>query len=232
MELFMGAFLGLIASILVTIWAENLRRPRLRLICEDTLDVSLSSILGGSPPLHYRAIRVRASNIELPRLFGWIVRAPALQCRGTITFHRFADGQNLFGNAMTARWANGPQPNSFPVSNVASGKVEFVIHDPERLSGGSAIDIYPGDSEPLDIVARFDNDQDCYGWNNETYFLQPPAQPGRNPKWRLGHERFLVRITIRSSGQKCEDVFQLINDVPVSAFRLEKASKADHAKVG
>jgi hypothetical protein len=231
MEIFIGAFLGLIASVLVTVWAENLRRPKLRLTCEDTIDATLTSFVGGSPSLRYRAIRVRVSNKGLPRLFGWIVRAPALQCRGTITFHRFLDGQNLFGNAMTGRWANGPQPNSIPVTNVANGKVEFAILDPERLSGGSAIDIYPGESEPLDIVVRFDNDENCYGWNNETYFLQPPALLGRNPKWKLGHDPFLVKITIGSSGQKCEGVFQLINDVPLSAFRLEKASKADRAKV-
>jgi hypothetical protein len=77
------------------------------------------------------------------------------------------------------------------------------------------MDIHPGDSELLDVAVRFDTDQDCYGWNNETYFLQPPALFGRNPKWRLGYDRFLVKIVVRSSGHTRAAVFRLINDVPV-----------------
>jgi hypothetical protein len=133
---------------------------------------------------------------------------------------------------MVGRWASGPQPTSIPAINPTTGQIAFYINDPDKLSGGSTIDIYPGETEPLDIAARFPDDQFCYGWNNETYFLPPPAQFGRNPNWQLDHDRFLVKIVITSSGQKCEGVFQLINDVPDTAFRLEEATKADRLKVG
>jgi hypothetical protein len=231
LETFIGVLLGAVVSIFVTIWVENLRRPRLRITIEPPVDTALGSVVGGAPPLPFRSLRVRVSNETLSPVAGWMVRAPALQCRGTITFHHLTDGRDIFGSAMAARWAGGPQPNAVPIISVTSKQVEFLIFDDERLGAGSAFDIYPGDTESLDVVVRFATDQDCYGWNNETYFVQPPAQPGRNPKWQLGHDRFLVKIVIRSSGQTRADVFELINDVPINSFRLEPATSADRAKV-
>jgi hypothetical protein len=35
----------------------------------------------------------------------------------------------------------------------------------------SRIDVHPGESELLDIAARFDNNLEWYGCNNEAYFL-------------------------------------------------------------
>jgi hypothetical protein len=231
LETFIGVLLGAVVSILVTIWVENLRRPRLRISIEHPVDTALGSVVGGATPLPFRSLRVGVSNEALSRVAGWMVRAPALQCRGTITFHHLTDGRNIFGTAMAARWASGPQPSSVPIVSLASKQVEYLMFDDQRLGAGSAYDIYPGDSESLDVVVRFNTDQDCYGWNNETYFLQPPAQPGRNPKWQLGHDRFLVKIVIRSSGQTRVDVFELINDVPINSFRLETVTSENRAKV-
>jgi hypothetical protein len=157
-----------------------------------------------------------------------MVRAPALQCQGTITFHRLSDGRNIFSKPMEARWAGSLQPNPIPVVD-QTGNVVFHIHDPERIGVGSRVDIYPGDSEPLDVVARIESDDECYGWNNETYFSRPF---GRNQNWKLGRGRFLVRITITSSGQKCQDTFVLINDVPRAELRMAPATKEEAARIG
>jgi hypothetical protein len=230
-ETVISVVLGAILSILITIWVENLRRPRLKISIEPPVNTALVPVLGGAPA-PFTSLRVRVLNKSLSWLAGWIERAAAEQCRGEITFHRFADGQNIFGRAMAARWAGGPQPSPIPIVNVATQQVEHLMLDDQRLgAAGSAIDIYPGDSEPLDVVCRFDTDQQCYGWNNETYFLQPPAQLGRNPNWELGHERYLVKIIVRSSGHTRVAVFQLINDVPTNAFRLQQATSAERSRV-
>ncbi len=221
METATGIIFGGIITILVAIWVEWLRRPKLRLSIEPPIDVIINP---GS--LNSRSIRVLVSNVALGPLW-FMVRAPALQCRGTITFHRYDDGQDIFGRPMAARWAGTLQPNPIPIVD-AAGVVVSYIHDPERIGVGSRMDIYPGESEPLDVVARIENDQECYGWNNETYFTRPF---GRNPNWRLGYDRFLVKVKVLSSGQKCEGEFRLINDVPRNAFRLEKANQEEMEKI-
>lgn len=68
---------------------------------------------------------------------------------------------------------------------------------------------------------------DSFGWNNESYFHN-----WRNPDWRLGRDRFLIKVVITSSGQKCVGVFRLINDVDNRKdFRLMDATLDDREKV-
>jgi len=82
--------------------------------------------------------------------------------------------------------------------------------------------VYPGEEEILDVAAKFDDEPECYGWNNDAYQFE-----WRNPNWRLPAGRFLVRVVISSSGQKCFGKFRLINDVSRTDFRLERATSED-----
>jgi hypothetical protein len=40
--------------------------------------------------------------------------------------------------------------------------------------------------------------------------------------------RYLVKVVIRSSGQRCEGLFRLVNDVSRKDCRLEEAQPQDH----
>ena len=97
-----------------------------------------------------------------------------------------------------------------------------MISDPSRLT--TRIDIPPGESLHINVAARFDEEEECYGWNNESYFSNPVW---RNPEWRLIAERYLVRLTIISAGEKCVGLFRLINDVSRNNFRLENSLPND-----
>jgi hypothetical protein len=181
---------------------------------------------GGLP---LRSLRIQVSNPPVGGLAGWFVlRSPALQCRGMIAFHRLNDGSNIFdGKAMPGRWASAPQPTPIPVLD-RNGQHTLTIYDPDRTGAGSRVDIYPGESEVLDVVVRVENDDECYGWTTEPYFLKPL---GRNPNWKLPLECFLSRVVITSSGRKCEGVFRVINDGPPITFRLEPATTEEVARV-
>lgn len=218
MQTAIGIVAGGVLTILVAMWVEWLRRPRLTITVEQPFDMVINP---GN--LRARSLRVLVMNRALPPVAFFMIRAPALQCRAKISFHRFTDGHEIFGREMMGRWAGAPQPNAVPIVD-ANGAIVSYIHDPERVGAGSRIDIYPGETEPLDVVARVEGDDQCYGWNNETYFSRPF---GRNERWRLGSERFLVRVTITSSGQKHDSVFRLINDVHRDSFRMEAASSEE-----
>jgi hypothetical protein len=222
-SLIIGAIIGTITSILtsggVAVFVENKRRPRIKLTIEPPLDLPYD------PPRHsiseMRSLNVNVRNEPLLGSARWMIRAPALQCRATITFHHL-DGQNVFGRVIGGRWASSPEPVPLPV--VGPQGQQFQIIDFTRLVLESWIDIHPGRSELLNIAARVDNDDECYGWNNESYFSMPPW---RNPKWKLPKGRYLVRVVVSSSGQQFTDCFRLINDVSRRDCRLENATPND-----
>jgi hypothetical protein len=87
-----------------------------------------------------------------------------------------------------------------------------------RLTRESRIDFYPGESELLDIAVRLDDEDHCYGWNNETYFCQTPW---RNAEWKLPPGQYITKIEILSSGQKCEgDFFRALLEILCKLLRL------------
>ena len=215
---------GAIISILITIAIEYLRRPNLHLMIEQPpQEVTYQDNL--HPARFSRYLRLHLFNKPLPKWARWMLRSPAIQCKGTITFHHL-DGQNVFGRAMAVRWAGSPQP--LPIEGVTEDNKRFQVFDPTRLSLDSRIDVYPGDQQLLDVACRLDDDEDCFGWNNESYLQPMQADLWRTPDWRLQPGRYLVRVSISSSGQTCVRVFRLINDVGRRDFRLEPALPGDN----
>jgi hypothetical protein len=105
----------------------------------------------------------------------------------------------------------------------------FQIFDPARGTKTTTIDIPPGERpEPLDIAARFDNDTDCFGWNNENYFSNPPW---RNPDRVLHGGQYLVKVTVRAAGQRRDGFFVLNNAGTRTNFRLQGASLTEIERV-
>lgn len=141
-------------------------------------------------------------------------RNPATNCQATISFHHL-DGQSVFGRIMSGRWSKSPEPVSIQVwvDNKA-----FRIIDPGKMSLDFKMDIFPSETEVLNIVGRFDSDDECYGWNNESYFCNPAW---RNPDWMLSKGRYLVKVKVANSGEKVSGLFRLVNDVYRKDFRLE-----------
>jgi hypothetical protein len=200
--------LGGLITIAVAMVIEYLRRPKLTISIAKPDEFSQFSIA----PTPGRSLKLIVRNEPL----SWMLRSPVLQARGSIIF-RCPDGRDFFGRTMEARWAGTPEP--IPPQLIGPGDQIFQIVDFARFTSGTRIDIYPGEQEKLDVVARLEPDQECYGWNNETYF--PPSVNGKNPNWRLPTGRYLVEATIRSSGQTKTASFQLINEGDLQNFRLE-----------
>jgi hypothetical protein len=210
----LGVVLGAVVAILITILVENLRKPRLELRIAMSTDIEYRN----RPARNVRFLGLELVNKPLPRWGRWMSRDTALQCHGNITFHHL-DGQNVFGRTMMSRWSGSPEPA--PI-HIAIGNQHVLISDPSRLT--SRIDVPPGEAQRLDVAARFDVEEECYGWNNESYFSDPVW---RNPEWRLNAGRYLVRVTIISAGEKCVSLFRLINDVSRQDFRLENILPGD-----
>jgi len=222
MGIALGIIFGGLITIFTTVGVESLRRPKLSLTIEDP---PLERISPDGKSMR-RHLRIVLRNESLPFVARWMQRAAATHCRGEITFHHLNDGQDFFGRAMDVRWVNSPEPLPSRILSL-DNKVQFYIQDFARTVVESRIDVYPGESELLDVAVRFDGETDCYGWNNESY-----SNAWRTPEWKLPCDRYLVKVVVSSSGRKCSGVFRLINNVEQRTdFRLIPASAEDRAKV-
>ena len=209
--------LGAIIAIAITVWVARLHRPSLRLSIEEPpCDIQYEE---GRPARKARYLRLMLLNEPLPWYASWTVRASAQQCRAEVAFHEL-DGGPPIGGPMPARWAGSPQPIPLPIVN-SKGLIEFQLLDIGRMTSESRIDVYPGDREQLDVAARFDDEQDCYGWNNEAY-----SHNWRNPRWRLLRKDYLVKVVVTSSGHKCVGLYRLLNSAD---FRLQPAAEGEKA---
>jgi hypothetical protein len=175
-----------------------------------------------------RNLRLELHNEPLPVLMRWMQRAAALYCSSEITFHYLNDGQPVVDQPMTVRWVRSPEPVASRIVDAANlNETRFFIFDFSKPLVQLRMDVYPGEHELLDVAVRFEGESDCYGWNNESYLHN-----WRNPLWRLPRGRYLVKVVVSSSGQKCVGVFRLVNDVEQQqGFRLLPATSEDRAKV-
>jgi hypothetical protein len=212
METLFGALLAIVIIIVV----EHLRSPVLTMSFEPPLDFTPRP-----PPFQsdWRSLRIRVLNQSLPWWANWwLLRLPAQQCRGEIAFLR-SDATDKFAKPMAGRWVDSPEPMVVHVTT-PSGPVA-ILTNPTALK--TSVDIYPGETEPLDVAVRVEGEPDAYGWNDETYFV---------PNWRnlqrqLGYGTYLIEVTVTSSGRKCRKYFRLCNDGPRSAFCLAEPTQAE-----
>jgi hypothetical protein len=216
-ETAVGIVGGAVVAILTTITVEMVRRPRLRLRIAPAVDAPYPE---DQPAKRGRSLTVDLVNDPLHLLFRWMSRSPALQCRGTISFHHL-DGERYFKDQMPLRFAHSLQP--LPMQ-IVLGEMHGFLVDPIRLSADSRIDVYPGESTPIDIAVKFDSEDECYGWSNLSYFSDPPW---RHPDWKLPQGRYLIAVSVSSSGQKCTGLFRLLNHGGPKDFRLEPALASD-----
>jgi hypothetical protein len=212
----LSVVLGGLITILTAIAVETLRRPKLKLRLCDPKD---NDYRGQERPAQTaRFINLVLENKPLPCCAVWMSRSAAVQCHGMISFHHL-DGQNVFGRSMSIRWHGTPEP--VPVQ-LAVGNQTWLMYDPGWNS--QRVDIQPAEHRILNVAVRFDSEDECYGWSNENYFSNPIW---RNRQWALPKGRYLVKVTVISAGERCLGVFRLVNDVPVSDFRLVEAQEGD-----
>ena len=216
----LAVVIGGLITIGTAICIENLRRSRLVLYLSKPIDADYRG--QRRPAGKARFLSLTLYNADLPWLAKWMSRNPATQCHGSITFHHL-DGQNFFGRSMPIRWHGAPEP--IPM-RIDLNNQTLLVHDPTVWTM-QRVDVYPGESRVLNLAVRFDNEDECFGWCNESYFSKPIW---RNPEWQLPRGRYLVRVTITSAGQRCTGTFRLVNDVPVADFRIIDAQEGDIAR--
>ncbi len=218
------ALFGVLVGALIVVRVEEFRKPSLKFRLVPTTDGQYPP---NRPAKRSRLAHLQVLNMVLPKWARWMARNAALQCRGTVSFHHM-DGQNVFGRAMPVKWVRTVEALPMEIRGPDGESVIGYLFDPLRITSESRTDIAPGEATEFTVAVRFDDDEDCYGWNLESYQSNPPW---RNPRWKLPHGRYLIRAEIFSGDQSCSEVYRLVNDVPTDAFRIEPAIPGDASKL-
>ncbi len=208
---FVLSFIASLFAVIVALWIERFRRAGLSLTIGDTNEIPANDPAGR---LRAKWLYVSVSNRNVPGLLSWAFTGDhAFSCRAWITFYHL-DGTKYFNREMEGRWALTAEPEV--TERRVNGGTVYQIRNYRE-----GIDLPPGEKTPVDVVVKFYDEAECYGWNNDSY-----ATAGRNSNWRIPLGRYLVKVIVRSSGIDYGKVFMLINDVPYQDFRLEPLTNA------
>lgn len=209
-SLFTGLFLGVLGSLIVAMFVEWMRKPRLSISILPAEPVAYG---GGAVIRLPVSLKVRVSNDSLPFCFCWMQRQSARDCRATLQFLR-EDTTPFIARPMPGRWAGSVQP--VPLQGVIRPSMEEIeIYDIARLTADSRVHIPAGETESLDVAVRFPDATDAFGWTNESY-----RHGGCHPDFALPAGRYLVDILVQSEGVKKRERFRIENDHTTNEFRL------------
>lgn len=152
-----GVIFGALVSVVLVVFVEKLRQPKIKIELIGPTDKTLRDGRDA------RWLHVKVVNE--PLLWAtWLQRNPAISCRASIQFRYFDGGHDVFGESMAGRWSDTPEPLA---AKISIGDQTYKIEDPQR-SAQLTMDIPPGESERLDPAARFAEDENAWGWNNDS----------------------------------------------------------------
>jgi hypothetical protein len=216
LEAAIGAFLGSVISLFVSILIENQRKPKVSL---EIANYSFDPNLQEKPAKKIKVLRVKLLNKKVNRAFSfWLKREAVIHCNATIQILYFEDKTPLFTNPIHARWTNSDEPYTLQLN-----QNEVVqMFDPAKYSAVMSRNCYPGTEEIIDIVARYDNEEDCYIWNNDIYH-----KGWRNKEVQIPKGRYYVIVTLFSSGENNLGYFILENNLSINDFRLLNVRKEE-----
>jgi hypothetical protein len=97
------------------------------------------------------------------------------------------------------RWSSSPELLQKIAIQTPKEVIVIDIPDLTKLPYGRRLDLIPGRKEPICIAVKFDGEEECYIFSNESYLVAPsPHTRWRYPPWKLGKGIYYIVITIVS----------------------------------
>ncbi|MFZ3151140.1 MAG: hypothetical protein WA116_05570 [Anaerolineaceae bacterium] len=213
-----GAFIGAVLSLFVSILIENQRKPKVTMEIEDYY---FDNNLQGKPAKIIKVLRVKLLNRKVKDAFSWWLNREALiHCNATIQILHTEDRSPLFTNPIHARWTRSDEP--YTLHRDSETKQYIPAFDIAKYNAVMSRTCYPGTEEIIDVVTRYDNEEDCYIWNNDIYY-----KGWRNTDVRIPKGRYYVIVTVSSSGENNIGYFKLENTLSINDFRLLNVSNEE-----
>lgn len=203
-EAFWAAISAIIAYALVVL-VELLKEPQLYF--DETIDKA--DIVPGSTSgrkWKFVHIRVRNFNRKFPQLI-WITPATqsAFSTKATIAIKDGLDEKEFVG-----RWDSLPQPIQLNGQNYVPDFNLALIHPREDIHPQSKSDESNKEAKNIVIGLKYENEDEFYGFNNESYIYM--AQDYKNNKYKFGKGEFKGKVVLSTLGLKREIGFTIYNN--------------------
>jgi hypothetical protein len=177
MENFIVSLIASFIAVLLALWIERLRMPKLVINAPESANWDNRFV---PSTLRWKFFRVEVENKNFPKLLSWIPRQTAENCRAKIEFYKVGEFSPIF--VFDGRWASTPE---LPYLQNQDANIKVQFPDP--------VTIPVCQKEKLDVFVKEETEDCAYGWNNESYFHQ-----WRNIKYKLEEGEYIVKVTINT----------------------------------
>lgn len=233
-ELVIGTTFGTVSGFLVSLFLEKMKKPQIR------MEVAEPELGTGS---NAKYLWVNIKNMPLKGFMSFFTdRGTAYACKAFVSVYTFENHSFCF--KMPGRWGETitPEYEEVKLESKIIGKIAPVPDSKALIiTRGDGVqirrrlineqityDIPAGSSTILDIVARQNNENECYGWNDENYLLDDKSIGIERRKLKPGQYIAVVRLEV--GGHEFYETFKIRNDEPFEKFRLESYPKKKFPK--
>ena len=192
MENFLISLIASLIAVLIAIWIERLRMPKLIIRASESAN-SDNTYREPNPRANerWKFFRVEVENKKFPKLLSWIPRQTSENCRGKIEIYKKDENSPIF--VYEGRWSSTPEIPHIPHEAI----VKLQHPDPVTLP--------VGEKEIMDVFTKSETDEAAYGWNNESYFHN-----WRNNSYTLVPGEYTAKVKISTqNGISFDQKFQI-----------------------
>lgn len=180
------------SGVLLALWIDRMRMPAIEILVTEKAHSDNTYPAGSfNAGQRWKFFRVSIANRRMPFLLKWLVRQTAENCRAILNITGIDNPTSI---SFKGRWASTPELPFLKDNAILR------LFDPDPVT------ILSGGQEFLDVVTKYENDREAYGWNNESYVYN-----WRNPGHKLERGKYKVKITVNTqNGISATKIFFLI----------------------
>jgi hypothetical protein len=199
------SFIASMPALFFALWVEKQRMPKLEIVASEEANADNTYKF---PNLHagerWKFFRVLVRNKPFIFPFTWIPRQTAENCRAKLEFSKI--GSENLNFSIMGRWTSTPE-------------MPYIKNDAIlKILNPDPVTITVNEKEYLDVIAKYENDKEAYGWNNEAYFNK-----WRTPNHKLERGKYTVKISIATqNGITFKQRFELLVSDKIEDMYLKK----------
>lgn len=179
MEIFLS-FAFSVMGVIIVLVIDREKYPKIEIIASKEANADNIYQIGPRKGERWKFFRVSVKNKKMPSWVNWLlVRQTAENCRANVYIKGVANKTDI---SFKGRWASTPE-----IPHLANDSVLLKLLYPDPVT------IVEGNSEYLDVITKFKNEPEAYGWNNESYM-----HSWRNPNYKLNPGQYKVRVVINT----------------------------------
>lgn len=210
------SIIGVLVGAAIVMLIERQRKPNLSLNIGYAGETDWGE---NQNPRYVKVLEIGVKNSQLCHLLRpFMHRNAAVHCYGNVFFYeQSGEEYTRIFNKIDVKWT------SLPATQIIHSKI-LKGFTPYEVKYN---DIHPGETELIDIAAKYDDDEDCYVWCYDSY----KCLRLKNPELRIPNKECFVYMDIRFAGQHLIDVFKMINGKSREQFELKNISSQQKKRI-